>query len=41
MSDATDFAPIRSVLNATDFTASSQLAFSHSLKIAREGKTKR
>jgi nucleotide-binding universal stress UspA family protein len=40
MSDATDFAPIRSVLNATDFTASSQLAFAHALKIALEGRTK-
>lgn len=40
MSDAIDFAPIRSVLNATDFTASSQLAFAHALKIALEGRTK-
>jgi hypothetical protein len=40
MSDGTDIAPIRSVLNATDFTASSQLAFAHALKIALEGRTK-
>lgn len=32
--------PIRSVLNATDLTVSSELAFAHALKIALAGKTK-
>jgi nucleotide-binding universal stress UspA family protein len=40
MSDGIDIAPIRSILNPTDFTASSELAFVHALKIALEGKTK-
>jgi nucleotide-binding universal stress UspA family protein len=40
MSDASDIPPIRSVLNATDLTLSSELAFAHALKIALAGKTK-
>ena len=40
MSDGVDIAPIRSILNATDFTASSELAFIHALKIALEAKAK-
>jgi nucleotide-binding universal stress UspA family protein len=32
--------PIRSVLHATDFTVSSELAFAHALKIGLAGKTK-
>lgn len=40
MSDVIDIAPIRSVLNATDLTVSSELAFTHALKIALAGKTK-
>jgi nucleotide-binding universal stress UspA family protein len=40
MSDGTDIAPIRSILHATDFTVSSELAFAHALKIALAGKTK-
>jgi nucleotide-binding universal stress UspA family protein len=40
MSDGTDVAPIRSILHATDFTVSSELAFGHALKIALAGKTK-
>jgi nucleotide-binding universal stress UspA family protein len=40
MSNGTDIAPIRSILHATDFTVSSELAFAHALKIALEGKTK-
>jgi nucleotide-binding universal stress UspA family protein len=40
MSNGTDIAPIRSILHATDFTVSSELAFAHALKIALAGKTK-
>jgi nucleotide-binding universal stress UspA family protein len=40
MSDGTDVAPIRSILHATDFTVSSELAFAHALKIALAGQTK-
>lgn len=40
MSDGIEIAPIRSILHATDFTVSSELAFAHALKIALEGKTK-
>jgi nucleotide-binding universal stress UspA family protein len=40
MSDGIDIAPIRSILHATDFTASSELAFIHALKIALEAKAK-
>jgi nucleotide-binding universal stress UspA family protein len=42
MSEGPDFGvpPIRSVLHATDFTVSSELAFAHALKIALAGKTK-
>jgi nucleotide-binding universal stress UspA family protein len=32
--------PIRSILNATDLTAASELAFAHALKIALAGRTK-
>jgi nucleotide-binding universal stress UspA family protein len=40
MSDSIDIMSIRSILNATDFTASSEPAFIHALKIALEGKAK-
>lgn len=40
MSDNRDTPPIRSILNATDFTVASELAFVHALKIALAGRTK-
>lgn len=40
MSESRDIPPIRSILNATDLTVSSELAFVHALKIALAGKTK-
>lgn len=40
MGEGIEIAPIRSVLNAVDFTASGELAFAHALKIALAGRTR-